>query len=191
MVRDLPPGTSVRTATTGELSAADVVALRGLFSAAWPSGGDPDEAFDDDDFAHAMGGRHWLAELDGRIVSHVAVVERRLEVDGTPLRTGYLEAVATLPAHEGRGLASHLVRQADTWLVSRFELGGLATGSPGFYERLGWQLWQGPTWVRGQDGGLARTDDADGAILVLRTATTPALEVTGTLACDWRAGDVW
>ena len=56
----------LRSATTDELSADDVAALRALFKAAWPAGD-----FDDDDLAHAMGGRHWLLSVDGRAASLV------------------------------------------------------------------------------------------------------------------------
>jgi aminoglycoside 2'-N-acetyltransferase I len=73
-----------------------------------------------------------------------------------------------------------------------YELGALAdgTGIPGFYQRLGWEVWQGPTWVAGPKG-LERTGDEDGSVLVLRTPVTGDLDLTGPLVCDWRAGDVW
>ena len=73
-----------------------------------------------------------------------------------------------------------------------YELGALAdgTGIPGFYQRLGWETWLGPTFVEGSDGPV-RTEEDDGGVLVLRTPATAGLEVTGALVCDWRAGDVW
>jgi aminoglycoside 2'-N-acetyltransferase I len=72
----------------------------------------------------------------------------------------------------------------------RFELGALATGSPGFYGRLGWQIWTGPTFVRTESGDQ-RTDQDDGAILVLPTPTSPRLDLSAPLSCEWRPGDVW
>ena len=163
----------------------ELTALRDLFAAAWPDG-----AFTDQDFEHAMGGPHWLAVLDGRIVAHASVDERRLEADGRPLRTGYLEAVATLPAFGRRGIASRLVGLASAHIIGAFELGALSTGVPAFYERLGWERWRGPTFVR-TPAGLERTEEDDDAILVLRTPTTPPLTITGPLSCEWRSGDVW
>lgn len=73
----------------------------------------------------------------------------------------------------------------------RFELGALGTGSQHFYERLGWQAWQGPAFVRTADGDV-RTPDEEGFILWLRTPSTPP-EITGSepLSCEWRPGDVW
>jgi aminoglycoside 2'-N-acetyltransferase I len=73
-----------------------------------------------------------------------------------------------------------------------YELGALSdgTGIPGFYQRLGWETWQGPTWVAGPDGPV-RTAEEDGSVLVLRTPVTGTLDLTGSIVCDWRPGDVW
>jgi aminoglycoside 2'-N-acetyltransferase I len=137
-----------------------------------------------------MGGRHWLLEVDGRVVSHASVVERVLEVTGGPLRVGYLEAVATDPARQGRGLGRRVVREATEHIREGFELGALSTGSPAFYERLGWLRWAGPTFVRiGAD--LLRTEEEDGGILVLLTATSPVLDLRAPISCAWRPGDPW
>lgn len=175
----------LRSATTAALTTADRDALGRLFAAAWP-----DEGFTTDDWDHAMGGRHWLIEDDGRIVSHASAVARTLWVGEQPLRTGYLEAVATHPAWQRRGLATRAVRDAGAFLRDGFELGALSTGSPAFYERLGWLRWQGPTFVR-TDSSLVRTEDEDDGILVLLTPRSPHLDVTMPIACEPRSGDVW
>jgi aminoglycoside 2'-N-acetyltransferase I len=178
-------GIVVREVTTPELRPDELEVLRSLFAAAFRPGG-----FDDHDFEHALGGRHWLLEADGQIVSHASVVQRELQAAGRPLRTGYLEAVATLPAHQRRGHASRLVALANEHIRSSFELGALSTGVPGFYERLGWLRWLGPTSVRFADGLVPTPDDDDG-ILILLTPTSPTLDLTAPLSCDWRPGDVW
>jgi aminoglycoside 2'-N-acetyltransferase I len=75
---------------------------------------------------------------------------------------------------------------------ARYELGALGTGRHAFYHRLGWETWQGHAFVRLPDGrGLERTPDEEGYILVLRTPTSPAFELTAPISCDWRPGDVW
>src|SRR5918992_1899557 len=86
--------TVVRRLSSDELSAGQMASLRALFDAAWP---EADDAFTDDDFAHAFGGVHLVVEEDGGIVSHASVVERRLHTGGHPLATGYVEAGAAPP----------------------------------------------------------------------------------------------
>ena len=177
-------GAVLRQLPTAELTAPELSALHALLSAAFAGG------FTEDDFAHGMGGMHWLAEVDGSIVSHASVVPRRLEAGDRPLRAGYLEAVGTLPAFERRGFGSMVVRAAGRYLLPRYELGALSTGVPGFYLRLGWEAWRGPTFVRAE-AGLRRTEDDDGGIFILRTPSTPPLSLDDRLVCDWRTGDVW
>ena len=186
---DRSPPTRLRTLKTAELTDAEIVVTRELMRAAfWDE--DEDERFTDDDWAHALGGVHVVLELHGEIVSHAAVVERELHVADTPLRTGYVEAVATAPAHQGQGYGTLVMTAVDAIIRDGFELGALGTGRHGFYERLGWETWAGPTFVR-TTAGPRRTPDEDGYILVLRTPTSPPLELTAPISCDWRPGDVW
>ncbi len=152
-----------------------------------------ERAFDDfteDDWEHGLGGMHFLAEVDGRIVAHASVVERELQAGGRPLRTGYVEAVATDPADQGRGFGTQVLEAAGAYIRDRFELGALGTGAFHFYERLGWLRWEGPLFVRTDDGSV-RTPDEDGYVLVLATRSSPPLDRTAALSCDWRPGDVW
>jgi aminoglycoside 2'-N-acetyltransferase I len=128
--------------------------------------------------------------VDGRIVAHASVVERPLEVDGRPFRTGYVEAVATDPRVQGAGHGSAVMRAIDEVIRRDYELGALGTGAQGFYERLGWERWQGPSGVR-TAGGMVRTPDDDAWLMILRTPTTPDIDLRALLTCDWREGDVW
>ena len=175
-----PQGAVFRQLPTAELTAFELSALHALLSAAFADGG-----FTDDDFAHGMGGMHWLAEVDGSIVSHASVVPRRLEAGDRLLRTGYLEAVGRCPHSSGTASGRWSVRAAGRYLLPRYELGALSTGVPGFYLRLGWEAWLGPTFVR-VEAGLERTGDDNGSIFVLRTPSTPSLSLTDRLVCDWR-----
>jgi aminoglycoside 2'-N-acetyltransferase I len=153
-------------------------------------GSDPEEAFTDDDWEHATGGLHFVVDVDGEIVAHASVVERELHVGGRPLRTGYVEAVATAPGRQGAGLGSLLMVEVTAHIRDGFELGALGTGRQSFYERLGWRIWDGPSGVRTADG-LRATPDDDGYIMVLTTATSPPLEAGAPISCEWRPGDVW
>ena len=177
-----------REAATADLDQAVLDGIWTLTQAAFPPGD-----FTRDDFAHAMGGRHFLAEADGRLVGHASVVARVLEVDGRPVRTGYVEAVAVEPGSQGQGIATALMHAVGTHIRDHYQLGALGTGHPGFYERLGWRVWAGPTWVRTADG-LERSADEDGGILWLPTPLTPATPpITGRepISCEWREGDAW
>ena len=153
-------------------------------------GDDEEEQFTDEDWDHSIGGMHVVLELDDAIVAHASVVERELHVAGHGLRTGYVEAVAVAPDRHGQGLGSLVMSNVDDYIRGRFELGALGTGRHSFYERLGWQAWLGPSFVRTADGDRPTPND-DGYILVLRTPATPPLDLTGSISCDWRPGDVW
>ena len=153
-------------------------------------GADEEERFTDADWAHAVGGIHFVLDLDGEIVTHASVVERELHVAGRPLRTGYVEAVATASGREGAGFGSLVIADVTSYIRDRFELGALGTGRHRFYERLGWLTWTGPASVRTLEGPR-RTSDEDGYILVLPTPSSPALDLDAPISCDWRSGDVW
>jgi aminoglycoside 2'-N-acetyltransferase I len=178
--------TRLRRAATAELGEEELAAVRLMVFGAF--GG----RFDEHDWEHTLGGVHVLAVEDDGVVAHGAVVERTMVVDGRELRTGYVEGVATRADRRGLGLATLVMREVGRIVEEGYELGALAdgTGIPGFYQRLGWEVWQGPTWVA-RPGGPQRTADEDGSVLVLRTPATGELDPTGSIMCDWRAGDVW
>jgi aminoglycoside 2'-N-acetyltransferase I len=178
---------TLRALATWQLTPVEVGELRALFAAAWP---DPDEGFDDEDWRHATGGTHVVLELEGRIVSHASVVTRWIHVDGVPIRTGYVEAVATLPAFEGRGHGSRVMTAIGAIIAEQFDLGVLGTGRHAFYERLGWERWQGPSFVLGPDGPVRSPDEDDG-VMVRRTPSSPPIDPTAPIACEWRPGDAW
>ncbi len=153
-------------------------------------GTDEEERFTEDDWGHAIGGVHFILALEGHVIAHASVVERELQIDGRPFRTGYVEAVAVAPEYQGAGFGSAVMTDVTSYVRGAFELGALGTGRQRFYERLSWQVWMGPTFVRVADG-LRRTPDEDGFILVLTTASSPPLDLTASISCDFRPGDVW
>ena len=176
----------VQSLSTQELSALELIELRTLLRVAF------DGDFSDDDWAHALGGRHFLATCEGAIVAHAAVVARELRIGERLLHSGYVEGVAVAEQWRRRGYGHSVVAQATKYITERFELGALSAAERhhGFYGRLGWRRWRGPTAVMVE--GLARpTPEGDGGVMVLKTPTTGELDLDATLACDWRAGDVW
>jgi aminoglycoside 2'-N-acetyltransferase I len=178
----------VRRVTSQGISSGEITQLRALMAAAFAD--DERGGFSEEDWQHALGGMHFLIERAGRIVSHAAVVERDIRVGDVPLRTGYVEAVATDPAFQRRGLGAAVMTAVNSYIGANFELGALGTGSQPFYERLGWRVWQGPSLVRMPDGDRP-TPDEDGYIMVLATPRTPPLDLRAPISCDWRPGDVW
>lgn len=176
-------GMEIRTAHTADLGDATLRAARELLY----------EVFDDmtePDWEHCLGGVHALAWEDGRVVGHASVVQRRLLYDGRALRTGYLEGFAVRSDRRRRGIGGRLMTSLERVIRRGYDLGALGATDAGaaFYQRHGWQVWQGPTFAL-TPTGVRRTHDDDGCVHVL--PVTVALTVTRPLTCDWRDGDVW
>jgi aminoglycoside 2'-N-acetyltransferase I len=178
----------MRRLSTDEITPQEVASIRALLEAAF--GPHEEERFTDDDWEHAVGGLHFVLDLDGEIVTHASVVGRELHVGGHPLRTGYVEAVATAPDRQGEGFGSLVVGEVTSYVKDNFDLGALGTGRHQFYERLDWLTWQGPSSVRTAEGSI-RTPEEDGYILVLPTPSSPPLDLASPISCEWRPGDVW
>jgi aminoglycoside 2'-N-acetyltransferase I len=131
-----------------------------------------------------------IAAAEGRVVAHASVVQRELQAGGRRLRTGYVEAIATRPSHQRQGLGSLVIGEVGELIDRTYPLGALATGVVGFYERLGWVAWEGPTSVR-TAAGTVRTATEDGNVFVRLTPASPKLDLSAPISCDWRPGDVW
>jgi aminoglycoside 2'-N-acetyltransferase I len=174
----------VRAVTSAGLRPAEVAALRHLFDTAW------EMRFTPEDWDHAFGGVHFLVEEDGAIVAHASIVPRELWTADRSLATGYVEAVAVRPDRQGLGHGTAVMREVTDHIDATYELGALDTGSHAFYERLGWVVWKGPTFVRA-DGGLFPTPEEDGNVLIRLTPRSPLLDLSAPISCEWRPGDVW
>jgi aminoglycoside 2'-N-acetyltransferase I len=111
----------LRRLGTDALTQAEIDAIRTVLTAAF--GDDEEDLFSDEDWQHAIGGTHFVLDIDGVIVTHASVVEREIHVDGQPLRTGYVEAVATAPERHGAGFGSIVMGEVGDLVRERFELG--------------------------------------------------------------------
>jgi aminoglycoside 2'-N-acetyltransferase I len=175
----------LRTVPTADLSPADLERLRALLDAAFAG------RFSDENWGHALGGVHVLAAVDGELAGHASVVVRSLVANGRPLRTGYVEAVATAAAVRRRGVASAVMAEVERLIAGGFELGALASSrqAVGFYEARGWRSWTGRTAALTLDGVVETPDEG---VFVLPTPHTPAgLDTAARLVCDWRPGELW
>ncbi len=169
---------------THELPSSLVAGLRKLLNDAFEG------RFSDEDWRHCVGGWHVLL-LDGQApISHAAVVRRVLQVGRVPLQCGYVEAVATTPAQQRKGLGGTVMGHVSALLNGEVEMGALSTSKQHFYERLGWERWLGPTFVR-RGPRLVRTSEEDDGIMVLRFGASRDVDRTAPLSCEARRGDDW
>ncbi len=175
---------TVRWFTTPEAAPHDLDAIRALMDRAF------DGAFTDDDWDHSVGGWHVVAIAEEAIVAHASVVGRTLDVADMSFDTGYVEAVATDPERHGLGFGTSVMRAAAELISEHHRLGALSTGEHHFYERLGWERWQGPTFVRNGDE-LIRTPDEDDGIMVMRFGPSAGVDLRSRIVCESRTGDDW
>jgi aminoglycoside 2'-N-acetyltransferase I len=142
-------------------------------------------------FAFVTDSRHVLASEGDTLVGHACWEVRRIQPKGlSPLRTAYVDAVATEPARQGRGIGSAVMRRFAAEAAD-CQLHALATDSaPGFYERLGWERWRGPLAARTPRGLEPTPVDGD-IVLIHGTPTTPALDLTARLIAHDRPHHPW
>jgi len=134
-------------------------------------------------------GVHLFGRVEGTLAAHLMWVPRLLEVGSRlGLRTAYVEAVATRPAFQRRGLASALLRRCPTE-VADFDLAALCPSDAAFYQRLGWQLWRGPLFIRTPSGPQSTPEEQ---VMILPLPKTPLhLPLDAPLSAEWRKGELW
>ncbi len=134
-------------------------------------------------------GLHVLATATGRLVGHAVVTTRWLQPGTSPLlRTAYVDAVATSPRHQGRGIGSAVVRYLAT-VIADYEIACLETDRQRFYRNLGWEEWRGPLGGRSRHG-LIPTPDQTG-IMILRLPATPRLDLDAPLTIEANQWRIW
>ena len=133
---------------------------------------------------------HVLALSGEKLVGHAVVTNRWLQPEGLPLlRTAYVDAVATSPAGQGRGVGTAVMRRLAVAVEDDFDIACLETESVSFYERLGWEEWRGPLAGRSDDG-LIPTPDQKG-IMILRLPGTPELDLNLLLTIESHPARIW
>jgi aminoglycoside 2'-N-acetyltransferase I len=134
-------------------------------------------------------GVHVLGRAEGALVTHAMWIPRPLRAGARPpLLSAYVEAVATRPAFQRRGLASAVMRRLAHEIGSH-DLGALCPSDESFYARLGWERWRGPLFVE-RTGLLEPTPEE--TVMVLRLPRTPPdLDLDAPLSAQWRPGEVW
>ena len=132
---------------------------------------------------------HVLGYYHDLLVCHALWVTRFLQAGTDPMmRTAYVEAVATEAKYRSRSFASavmkHLVGE-----VQEYDLAALSPFSVEYYQRLGWELWQGPLFIRTKNDLMPSLDDEE--VMIFRLPKTPWLDLTGALSAEWRTGELW
>jgi aminoglycoside 2'-N-acetyltransferase I len=175
---------AIRTARTSELDDATRAAVIRVCI----------EAHQEDDFNNLFAylppeGLHVLAQLDDRLVGHAVATTRWLQPEGLPLlRTAYVDAVATSPAHQGRGIGSAVMRHLASVVVDH-DIACLETDRVEFYERLGWEEWRGPLAGRSDDGRVPTPDQT--GVMILRLPRTPELDLGTLLTIEAHPARIW
>jgi aminoglycoside 2'-N-acetyltransferase I len=136
-----------------------------------------------------VGATHVLGYCDNSLVSHALWITRHLQVGTGPLlRTAYIEAVATDRNCRNRGFATSIMKRVAAE-IQDFDLAALSPFSVAYYERLGWELWRGPLFIRSESGLLPSPDDEQ--VMILRLPGTPDLDLSAPLSAEWREGELW
>jgi aminoglycoside 2'-N-acetyltransferase I len=145
-------------------------------------------------FEEFTGTVHVIArDAQGTLASHAMWVTRWLQPEGhSPLRTAYVEAVATAPDRQGRGFGTAVMER----LVSAvkedpaWQLVALSPAVPEFYARCGWESWLGPLAIR-RDGTI-EPSPRDELVMFQRLPQTPGtIDASSLLTAEWRVGELW
>jgi len=133
---------------------------------------------------------HILGYYNDLFVCHALWVTRYLQPGTNPiLRTAYIEAVATEAHVRKRGFASAMMKYA-IGEIQDYELAALSPSRVEYYERLGWERWRGPLFIRTKEGKLMPSLD-DEEVMIHRLPQTPILDLNAPLSAEWREGELW
>jgi GNAT superfamily N-acetyltransferase len=152
-------------------------------------------AHEEEDFKNLFsyipsGGLHVLAYQREKLVSHAVATTRWLQPEGHPLlKTAYIDAVSTLPSHQGQGYGSAVMRHLADALDSKYVIACLETEREGFYILLGWETWRGALAGRSEHG-LVPTPEQKG-IMILRLSQTPPLDLDSALTIECQDARIW
>ncbi|MDM4769010.1 GNAT family N-acetyltransferase [Solimonas sp. SE-A11] len=177
------PSIDMQIASSRDLSAAQRQEILVLCSAAY-----------EEDFSAYLEmldpAMHLLVYADGLLVSHGAWVERELRAEAYGrLRCAYVEAIATLPEQQGRGYGSLVLSRMPS-LFDDYDIAVLSPSAEAFYQRLGWETWQGALSYRSPEGEEIATPEEQ--VMIHRLPRTPAwLDTRTALSVDWRPLEVW
>jgi predicted acetyltransferase len=101
-----------------------------------------------------------LAKVDGRIVSHLHLTERKIRYGTITIPANGVMWVGTLPEFRGMGFAQNLMRLAsDRARENGVVIQVLTTGMPQFYRPLGWGVCGRQTFAQSMSRNLPQVAD--------------------------------
>ena len=129
-----------------------------------------------------------IGRSEGCVVSHAMWVTRALQPGRRrPLRTRLHRGGRDTPDLSTpwfREPGAHTSRARD----SDYQLGALSPSDDTFYERLGWERWRGPLFIRAD---ARRYPTPEEIVMILRLDNTPAdLDLNEPLSAEWRTGEI-
>jgi predicted N-acetyltransferase YhbS len=105
-------------------------------------------------------GQRLLAKVDGRIVSHLHLTDRKIRYGSVTIPTNGVMWVGTLPEFRGMGFAQNLMRLASQRArENEVALQVLTTGMPQFYRALGWGVCGRQTFASTMSRNLPQVSD--------------------------------
>ena len=132
---------------------------------------------------------HLLGFYKHTVVCHALWVTRHLQAGTNPImHTAYVEAVATDADYRKRGFASAIMKRV-IGEIQDYDLAALSPSNVAFYERLGWERWRGPLFIRKNDNLIPSVDEEE--VMIFRLPKTPVLDIHAPLSAEWRAGELW
>jgi predicted N-acetyltransferase YhbS len=129
-----------------------------------------------------------VALIDGEIVAHLRLYERRQFVGGVPVPVGCVGDVCTLPEYRKQGLCRALLEDAVAYFRDHdFNLSQVVSGV-GVYRRCGWapfpeMMYRAPSVDHDRGGGRAA-----GPILIRRFARGEDLEAVAAVHARYHEG---
>jgi predicted acetyltransferase len=133
---------------------------------------------------------HIIGRYHGQLVSYVSWITRWMQIGkASPIRTAYIEGMATEMGHRNKGFASQVMSTAVD-AIKDYDIAALSTGSVSFYTRLGWQLWHGPLYCRKENELIAMPGE-QGCVMVYALPKTPPLDLKAPASIEWREKEPW
>lgn len=159
---DTGPTIALVSCAEADLPAELATQVEALEAAAWPGTGDS--------HGHDPALRPWsmLLVQDGRVLSALTILSKRITHQGRPYAASGLSSVVTDAGARGHGHGRHLVEAArDTIARSGADLGLFTCDRPlrPFYERAGWQELPGAVLVGGTREEPFPSDQFDKAVM--------------------------